>query len=158
MTTDTLNPEVPHYKHFKIQPIDYITENGMDFLEGNIIKYVSRYKHKGGVEDLRKAKNYLEWLIDREATEEGKISKKEVNFITDKLLEMATVEYKAGYEKHQKFAEFGKYVFENSDLCGEKQGKEFINYLKFRQTTNIRYLESLIGEIQHLLDRQVVVG
>jgi hypothetical protein len=38
----------------------------MDFLEGNIIKYVSRYPHKGGVRDLRKAQVYLNWLIERE--------------------------------------------------------------------------------------------
>jgi len=62
--TDKLNPDVQHYKDCKIQPIDYIVANNMSFLEGNIIKYVSRYKSKGGVEDLKKAKNYLEWLIN----------------------------------------------------------------------------------------------
>ncbi len=70
MTTDTLNPEVPHYRHFKIQPIDYIMGNGFDYAEGNIIKYVSRYKHKGGVEDLKKAKDYLEWLIAKRNCQE----------------------------------------------------------------------------------------
>jgi hypothetical protein len=38
----------------------------MDFLQGNIIKYVTRYPFKGGVEDLIKAKKYLEKLIERE--------------------------------------------------------------------------------------------
>jgi len=64
--TEKLNPEVAHYQHFAIQPIDFIVANKLDFLEGNIIKYVSRYKHKNGIEDLRKAKNYLDWLIERE--------------------------------------------------------------------------------------------
>ena len=59
------NPK--HYTDgFGIQPLDYIIENEMDFLEGNIIKYVSRYPHKGGVKDLRKAQVYLTWLIERE--------------------------------------------------------------------------------------------
>ena len=59
------NPE--HYTNgFNIEPIDYIIQNEMDFLEGNIIKYVSRYPHKGGVKDLRKAQVYLTWLIERE--------------------------------------------------------------------------------------------
>ena len=47
----------------------HYTENfgiELDFLEGNIIKYVSRYPHKGGVRDLRKAQVYLNWLIERE--------------------------------------------------------------------------------------------
>ncbi len=55
-----------HYTNNAIEPIDYIVKNKLDFLEGNIIKYVTRYKSKNGVEDLRKAKVYLNWLIDRE--------------------------------------------------------------------------------------------
>lgn len=55
-----------HYMSCKIQPIDFITENGMDFLEGNVIKYVARYKRKNGLEDLQKAHQYLTWLIERE--------------------------------------------------------------------------------------------
>jgi len=52
-----------HYKKGKIQPITFITSNEMNFLEGNIIKYVTRYKYKNGVEDLMKAKDYLDRLI-----------------------------------------------------------------------------------------------
>jgi len=59
-------PNVKHYNCHKIQPIDFIAKNGFDFLEGNVIKYVSRYKHKDGIEDLKKAKVYLDWLIERE--------------------------------------------------------------------------------------------
>jgi len=53
-----------HYKQGSIEPIDFILANNMNFLEGNIIKYVSRYKFKNGVEDLKKAKFYLEKLIN----------------------------------------------------------------------------------------------
>jgi hypothetical protein len=55
-----------HYTHGKIEPIDYINGNDMDYLEGNIIKYISRYKYKNGLEDLEKAKFYLNMLIERE--------------------------------------------------------------------------------------------
>jgi hypothetical protein len=55
----------PHYK-IGVQPLDYIIANELDFLEGNIIKYVTRYKNKNGVEDLIKAKKYLDLLIERE--------------------------------------------------------------------------------------------
>jgi len=55
-----------HYKKMKIEPVEYIAKNGIGFLEGNIIKYVSRYKSKGGLEDLKKAKHYLDLLINEE--------------------------------------------------------------------------------------------
>ena len=55
----------PHYTKLKIQPVTFITENNMDYLEGNIIKYICRYKHKGTPSmDLQKAKHYLDMLID----------------------------------------------------------------------------------------------
>jgi len=49
-----------------IQPWDYIVANDLGFLEGNIVKYITRYKEKGGVVDLEKAKHYLEKLIELE--------------------------------------------------------------------------------------------
>jgi hypothetical protein len=53
-----------HYKNKSIQPIDYIIGNNLGFCEGNVIKYVTRYKDKNGVEDLMKAKQYIEFLIE----------------------------------------------------------------------------------------------
>lgn len=53
-----------HYVKYKIQAWDYITQNDIGYLEGNVIKYVSRWKDKGGVQDLLKAKHYLEKLIE----------------------------------------------------------------------------------------------
>ena len=47
-----------------IQSWDYIVSNDLGYLEGNIIKYVTRYKNKGGVEDLKKAQHYLSKLIE----------------------------------------------------------------------------------------------
>lgn len=58
-----------HYKDKAIQPWDYIISNGLGYLEGNIVKYVSRYKEKNGLEDLKKARHYLDKLIE---TQEGK--------------------------------------------------------------------------------------
>jgi hypothetical protein len=53
-----------HYKDKHIQPWDYIVANNLGYLEGNIIKYVSRWKDKNGVQDLRKAQHYLQKLIE----------------------------------------------------------------------------------------------
>lgn len=55
-----------HYKKQAIQPWDYIITNQMGYLEGNVIKYVSRYKDKNGIQDLEKAKHYLDKLIEKE--------------------------------------------------------------------------------------------
>lgn len=53
-----------HYKNKEIQPWDYIISNGIGYMEGNVIKYVSRWRDKGGIEDLRKARHYLDKLIE----------------------------------------------------------------------------------------------
>lgn len=51
-----------HYKNFAIQPAEFITRNNLGFLEGNVIKYVCRHGHKGGVQDIDKAIHYLQLL------------------------------------------------------------------------------------------------
>lgn len=53
-----------HYKKCKIQPIEYILANGLGYAEGNIIKYITRYKDKNGIEDLLKIKHYADLLIN----------------------------------------------------------------------------------------------
>jgi hypothetical protein len=55
-----------HYKDMKIQPIEFIVGNNIPYIEGNIIKYICRWRSKNGVEDLEKAKHYLEMLIENE--------------------------------------------------------------------------------------------
>lgn len=55
-----------HYKDKPMQPWDFIVANNLGYLEGNVVKYVSRWRQKGGVEDLRKAKHYIEKLIEVE--------------------------------------------------------------------------------------------
>ena len=54
-----------HYKDLKIQPVEYILENGLGFLEGNVVKYITRHKAKNGIEDVKKAKHYCEMLIEQ---------------------------------------------------------------------------------------------
>lgn len=53
-----------HYKDKAIQPWDFIISNNLGYLEGNIVKYVSRWKDKGGVADVKKAQHYLEKLLE----------------------------------------------------------------------------------------------
>lgn len=55
-----------HYKSFAIQPSEFIHKNGIGFLEGNVIKYVCRYKAKNGRQDLEKARHYIDLLLEWE--------------------------------------------------------------------------------------------
>ena len=55
----------PDHYNMEIQPVDYIMRNGLGFCEGNIVKYISRYKEKGGLTDLLKARHYLDLLIEQ---------------------------------------------------------------------------------------------
>lgn len=54
-----------HYQ-LPIQPIEYILANGLGYCEANVVKYVSRWRNKGGIQDLKKAIHYLEMLIEQE--------------------------------------------------------------------------------------------
>jgi hypothetical protein len=55
-----------HYrKGGEIQPWDIIKAWELDFWEGNVVKYVLRWKHKDGVQDLKKARHYLDYLIEQ---------------------------------------------------------------------------------------------
>lgn len=58
-----------HYVNLKIQPLEYILANDIPWCEGTIIKYISRWKLKNGIEDLKKARQTLDVLIENE---EGK--------------------------------------------------------------------------------------
>jgi hypothetical protein len=56
-----------HYKDLKIQPVEYIHANGLGFCEGSVIKYITRWRAKNGIEDLKKAKHFIDLLIELES-------------------------------------------------------------------------------------------
>ena len=56
-----------HYKQMSIQPAEFIYMNDIGFFEGNVVKYVSRWRDKGGIADLEKAKHYIDLLIEFES-------------------------------------------------------------------------------------------
>ncbi len=53
-----------HYARNKIQPIDYIVENELDWFSGNVVKYITRFKHKGGKQDLQKVIHYAQLAME----------------------------------------------------------------------------------------------
>jgi hypothetical protein len=63
------NERVVHPSHYNkgIEMWDYAHSHNLDFFEGNVVKYVTRWRHKNGIEDLKKAKQYLDKLIEIES-------------------------------------------------------------------------------------------
>jgi len=63
--TDPLSYQVggTHYTKKKIQPVEYIHANEMDYMDGAIVKYISRWRDKGGIKDLRKIKQFVDLII-----------------------------------------------------------------------------------------------
>lgn len=59
-------PGGDHYSKRKIQPIEYIHANGLPFIEGNIVKYITRWREKGGFDDLDKVEHYVQLLKELE--------------------------------------------------------------------------------------------
>lgn len=53
-----------HYQQMAYQPLSFIMELGLNFCEGNIVKYITRYKFKNGLQDLKKAQHYMKYLIE----------------------------------------------------------------------------------------------
>jgi len=60
-----------HYRKYAIQPAEFSHKNGLGFLAGNVVKYVTRYKDKNGAEDIRKAMHYLELILEFEYGEKA---------------------------------------------------------------------------------------
>jgi hypothetical protein len=58
-----------HYQ-LPIQPIEYIVKNNLGYMEGNVLKYITRHKNKNGAEDIKKAIHYLELLLKHEYGDE----------------------------------------------------------------------------------------
>ena len=58
-----------HYKNMVIQPVEFIEKNNIGFCAGNVIKYICRYKNKNGIEDLKKARHYIDLLIEIETAD-----------------------------------------------------------------------------------------
>ena len=59
-----------HYKDMAIQPIQFINANDLDFLQGNVIKYVTRHKAKNGAADIRKALHYCQLILELQYAKE----------------------------------------------------------------------------------------
>lgn len=87
-----------HYKQTAIQPWDYVAANNLGYFEGSAIKYITRWRSKGGIADIQKAIHFLEKLIELESpnphnvpTTEGKSAYPELERATKRLLDTPAV-------------------------------------------------------------------
>jgi hypothetical protein len=96
-TNDAIRPSHYAFDEGVIECIDYIDSHAFDFVEGNIIKYVTRYQHKNGTEDLKKARWYLDRLIKRSEEWDNKWAKRN-QFTYDDLLEDEEFQRRTGEE------------------------------------------------------------
>ncbi len=60
-----------HYKKFIIQPVEFCYHNNIPYLEATAIKYLCRWRDKGGLQDLEKAKHFIDLLIDFETEKQS---------------------------------------------------------------------------------------
>ena len=65
--SDNIDPE--HYNQYEIEPIDFIMQNKLEFCEANVVKYVVRHREKNGAEDIKKAIQYCEFILEKEYKE-----------------------------------------------------------------------------------------
>ena len=79
-----------HYKEMKIQPLEFIMANNIPYCEANIIKYVCRYKSKNGLQDLLKARHYLDILIEHHREEFEKRKQALIELTQDEPYERTT--------------------------------------------------------------------
>jgi len=71
-----------HYKKLKIQPMEYSMANGLDACQHTAIKYITRFRDKGGITDLQKAKHCIDMLIDFERTRLADLA---IDFVVDEI-------------------------------------------------------------------------
>ena len=64
-----------HYTKMKIQPVEFIQANNIPFMEGSAIKYLARWRDKGGIQDLQKARHFIDMLIEYEINAQNRQSK-----------------------------------------------------------------------------------
>ena len=109
-----------HYKQMAIQPVQYIHANGLGYCEANIVKYVSRWRDKNGIEDLLKARHYIDLLIELEGLEKAEFGQQntidcrtpeEKGFNDPRTVEGVDVAFET--EKHMNFAPECEHNFED---------------------------------------------
>lgn len=132
-----------HYKDLVIQPVEYIFKNNIGYIEGCVIKYVTRWQNKGGVQDLEKAKHFLELLIE---LQNQKAKDGMLELVQEASDKMGSTE---GLMRSEQFC------VEDVDLSqyGHTKPDAIRNLLKEYKRVVVRYRESTSDkELQYIAD------
>lgn len=78
-----------YYRSFAISPFEFVERNNLSFGVGNVIKYICRWREKNGIEDLKKARHYIDLLIELE--ERGFIDRQENRFEDIETIEVGDI-------------------------------------------------------------------
>jgi hypothetical protein len=90
-----------HYKDMPIQPIEFIVANDIPYREANVIKYIVRWRNKNGLEDLMKARHYIDMLIDNEVVSDETSRVLKTNRASRNPSDIAN-QLSSGYVEHDK--------------------------------------------------------
>lgn len=88
-----MTDKCPNHYDIPIQPVDFIHANGLDYFEGNAIKYICRHRVKGRAEDIRKAIHYLEMILEKDygqVSEDKNIIVDGINAVGDTIKKIVT--------------------------------------------------------------------
>lgn len=91
-----------HYKGLAIQPAEYCHVNRLGFIEGCVVKYVTRWREKGGVDDLKKARHFLDIMIELEAKNSLRTQIERMIPGEDELIDPETLAVGEEYEYRRK--------------------------------------------------------
>lgn len=75
-----------HYKNLKVEVWDFITANNIPYMEGNIIRYATRWRDKGGMEDLLKLRHYVDKLIEVEMSKSKEERGKQIGHLPGNVI------------------------------------------------------------------------
>lgn len=103
-----------HYKSCTIQPVEFSYRNGLNFMEGSVVKYICRHRSKNGVEDLKKAKHYIDLLIELEYAEPAK----KATYCNHAQLGYDDIDTKAADERRQSSGPSDEH--DGAPCCGEQ--------------------------------------
>lgn len=123
-----------HYKKCAIQPVEYSMKNNLNFCQGNIIKYATRYADKNGPEDLEKVKHYVDLTIELEYPEHAKKRREQDQAEATRLNQLA---FNQGYEAGMNFinnqieeAKAKKLAARRAEAARKKRGLHTLSHAK----------------------------
>lgn len=135
-TANDRQPGGDHYMKKAIQPWDFITDNNMPYLDGNVVRYITRWRDKNGLDDLYKAQHYLEKIIENEKKRvEAELVKELTAEPTPTLIHHGNGVTSPIYRTPAQIADMAKLAKQARDTMDRAMYETLAGRLKFRRYT-----------------------